>query len=257
MRLVVLLFCGLVIQTNSFAQSAYSIPNATNAQSDIRFSSFISSLKATKKSDLKLVRVLFNKAHRDYLKNYVAYSQVDDIFNKGNYDCLSGTYFFAHALEELNIPYKIYETNYHIFLKVQTDKCEVLLETTDRFNGLVQNKKAIDERIALYKETRSVHENSELYLSGIKIFHELQSQQLPGLLYYNRAIVAFNKNDLSSCCSYLEKAWKIYDNQRIEIFTPILLHAIAHSQMEKADKEKLIQIIQAHRQSSLHTIAFR
>jgi uncharacterized protein (DUF2164 family) len=254
MRLIALLFCGLALQIRCFAQPDHSISNQTNAQSGARFSSFITALKAKNKSDHQLVRALFNKAHRDYLKNYVAYSQVSDIFNNGNYDCLSGTYFFARALEELNIPYKIYETNYHIFLTVQTEKGEVLVESTDRINGLVQNKKAIEQRIASYLEKKS---NTELYLSRISIFHELRAQQLPGLLYYNQAVVSFNKNDLRNCCSYLEQAWKIYDNQRIEVFTPILLSAIVESKMEKSEKEKLIQLIQAHQQNSLHTIASR
>src|ERR1041385_7450836 len=112
MRFLALVFCGVALQIGCFAQLDYSVPNPTKDQLDTRFSSFVASLKAKKKSEFKLVRSLFNKAHRDYLKNYVAYSQVDDIFKEGNYDCLSGTYFFAHVLDELNIPYKIFETNY-------------------------------------------------------------------------------------------------------------------------------------------------
>ncbi len=254
MRFIALVVCGLTLQISCLAQSDYSISNPTK---DARFTSFVSSFKAKKKSKSKLVRSLFNKAHRDYLKNYVAYSQVEDIFKTGNYDCLSGTYFLARALEELNIPYKIFETNYHIFLTVQTEQGQILIESTDRINGLVQSQKAIDERIASYQQSKSISTDSELYLSRVKIFNELHAQQLPGLLYYNLAVVAYNKNDLTGCCSYLEQAWKIYDNQRIEAFAPILIHALVKSQMEKSSKEKLIQLIQAHQQTSLHTIASR
>jgi len=254
MRLIALVICGLTFQINCLAQLDYSIPNPIK---DPRFASFVSSLKAQKKSESKLVRCLFNKAHTNYLKNYVAYSQVDDIFKTGNYDCLTGTYFLARALDELNISYKIYETNYHIFLTVQTAQGQILIESTDRINGLVQNQKAIEERIASYQQTKSISTDSELYLSRVKIFHELHAQQLPGLLYYNLAVVAYNKNDLSSSCAYLEQAWKIYDNQRIEVFAPILIHALATSQIEKSAKEKLIQLIQTHQQTSLHTIASR
>jgi hypothetical protein len=254
MRLLGLVLCCLAFRISCLGQSDLSVSNQKISQFDNGFSSFVSSLKAKKKSDFKLVRTLFNKAHRSYLKNYVAYSQLDDLFKEGNYDCLSGTYFFARALDELNIPYKILETNYHIFLTVQTDRGEILMESTDRINGLVQNRKAIDERITGYRQTKS---NSELYLSKFKIFHELHSQQLPGLLYFNQAVVSFNKNDLVSSCSYLEQAWKIYDNQRIEVFAPILLHAIAASQMERPEKEKLIQLIYGHQRASLHTVASR
>ncbi|HXF28646.1 MAG TPA: hypothetical protein VN457_02250 [Chlamydiales bacterium] len=254
MRLIALVICGLALQISCLAQSDYSIPIVTK---DSRFASFVSSFKAKKKSESKLVRSLFNKAHRDYLKNYVAYSQVEDIFKSGNYDCLSGTYFLARALEELNISYRIFETNYHIFLTVQTEQGQILIESTDRINGLVQNQKAIDKRIASYQQTNSLSTDSELYLSRVKIFHELHTQQLPGLLYYNLAVVAYNKNDLSSSCAYLEQAWKIYDNQRVEVFAPILIQALVTCEMEKSAKEKLIQLIQAHQQTSFHTIASR
>jgi hypothetical protein len=250
MRLLALVFCGLLLQIGCFGQRDLSVTNDG-------FSSFISSLTVKKTSDFKTVRKLFNKAHKDYLKNYVAYSQVNDIFERGDYDCLSGTYFFARVLDELGISYKIVETNYHIFLTVQTDRGEVLMETTDCVNGLVRNQRAIDERILKYQQTRSNESGSELYLSRIRIFHELHLSQLPGLLYFNRAVEAFNKKDLNNCCLYLDQARKIYDNQRIEIFTPILLHSLEVSQLDKDTKEKLMSLIQAHQQSGLHAIASR
>ena len=257
MRFLALVFCGLALQTGCFSQVDSSVTDLSIDNFDSSFSPFIASIKSKKTSDFKIVQRLFNKAHRDFLKNYVAYSQVDDIFKTGNYDCLSGTYFFARALDELKIPYKIFETNYHIFLTVQTDRGEILLETTDQVNGLVRNQKSIDERISSYQQTRSNTSNAELYLSRIRIFHELHTQQLPGLLYFNRAVEAFNKNDLSNCCLFLEQAWKIYDNQRIEVFAPILLHSIEVSQIEKSSKEKLMRLIQTHQQSSSRTIASR
>jgi hypothetical protein len=255
MRFLVLVFCGLTLQTSCFAQPDSSIANSGVDQFNDSFSPLISSLKDKKKSDFKLVKKLFNEAHKNYLKNYVAYSQLGDIFKQGNYDCLSGTYFLARVLKELKIPFKIFETNYHIFLTVQTERGEVLLESTDRINGLVRDQKTINDKIIIYQQTRS--SNKELYLSKIRIFHELHSDQLPGLLYFNQAVEAFNQNDLRNCCLYLEQAWKIYDNQRIEVFAPILLHSIETSKMDMPLKEKLIGLIQAHQQSSLHTIASR
>ncbi len=258
MRVLTLVFCGLVFQISCLAQDGLSTNDLAIREFSNNFSPFVSSLKAKGNSDFKVVRKLFYQAHTKFLKNYVAYSQVDDIFKNGNYDCLSGTYFFAKALDELRIPYKIFETNYHIFLTVQTDRGEVLLETTDRINGFVRNRKAIDEKVSKYQQTRSNASTTELYLSRIRIFHQLNSQQLPGLLFFNRAVEAFNKNELNQCCQYLEQAWKIYDNERIEFFIPILLHSIEISQLGKSEKEKLSVLIQAHQQqSSSHTIASR
>ena len=53
-------------------------------------SSFTKSLSKKKLSEINLAKSLFHKAHRNFLKNYHAYATVNDIFEKGNYDCLSG-----------------------------------------------------------------------------------------------------------------------------------------------------------------------
>lgn len=257
MRNLILVLFGFILVSSCLGQSAFFSANDLNISDfNSEFSSFVSSLKVTKSNDQKLVKSLFNKAHKDFLRTYQAYSQVNDVFEKGNFDCLSGTYFLAASLDQLGLAYKIYETNYHIFLIVQTTRGNVLLESTDPYHGLVANQKAIDEKIAQYTQTK-VGTSSQLYLSQLRMFHELLPSQLPGLLYFNRAVEAFNKNDLISCCSYLEQAWKIYDNPRIEAFTPILIHSIESSQLESSSKEKLTSLLRAHQQSSFHSLASR
>src|SRR5882672_5510402 len=66
-----------------------------------KISNFTKSLSKKNSSEIKLAKSLFNKAHRNFLKNYHAYATVNDVFEKGNYDCLSGTYFLSKALTNL------------------------------------------------------------------------------------------------------------------------------------------------------------
>ncbi|MBI3482873.1 MAG: hypothetical protein HY015_07855 [Bacteroidetes bacterium] len=257
MRILVLALYGLLLSLNSFGQNAITpASDLTLNQFSHGFSDFISSFQAKKTKDYKLVKNLFVRAHKEFLKNYRAYSQVNDIFEKGNYDCLSGTYFFANSLEQLGFSYKIYETNYHIFMTVKTSRGEVLLESTDCANGLVTDQNLIKERISKYQQSKTTP-GAQLYLSKLRLFHELLPSQLPGLLYFNRAVEAFNKNELINCCVYLEQAWKIYDNPRIEIFTPILLHSIEASSLNESSKEKLTLLLRNHQQSAFHSLASR
>lgn len=257
MRNPILALFGLILVSSCFGQSSFLSSNELNVSNfNPEFFSFISSLKISKSDDRKLVKSLFHKAHKEFLRSYKAYSQVNDIFEKGNFDCLSGTYFLASSLDQLGFTYKIYETNYHIFLIVQTTHGNILLESTDPNHGLIANQKSIDEKIAQYTQTK-IGADPQLYLSQLRMFHEILPSQLPGLLYFNRAVEAFNKSDLISCCSYLEQAWKIYDNPRIEVFTPILIHSIESSQMENMTKEKLTSLLRAHQQSSFRSLASR
>lgn len=240
------IFCWLILASTCLGQGPkdrgkYLIINCSGAS----FSSFITAVQSKKGSDKKTVKRLFTKAHTDFLKTYKAYSQINDVFESGHFDCLSGTYFLAASLDKLGLSYKIFETNYHVFLLVETRDGEILLESTDKVNGFISNQLQIKEKIASYQETKTNREG-EMYLSKLRMFHEILPSQLPGLLYFNRAVETFNKNQLSECCFYLEQAWKIYDNPRIEAFAPILMRAIAASQLDSKSKEGLSSPLRTH-----------
>ncbi|HEV8512468.1 MAG TPA: hypothetical protein VGQ59_04300 [Cyclobacteriaceae bacterium] len=214
-----------------------------------KISSFTKSLNKKKTSEIKLAKSLFNKAHRNFLKSYHAYATVNDVFEKGNYDCLSGTYFLSRALTNLGIRHRIIETNYHIFLIAETDQGEVLMESTDRYQGFVIDKEKIEERIENYRTNRT--DNGQLYLSHIKIYHEILPVQLSGLLYFNLAVESFHRNDLIASCQYLQNAWKIYDNPRIEEFKPILARSILNSGLSEKQKDNLTELLRSHAHQNL------
>src|SRR5258706_1507870 len=255
MRVFTLVFLVWILGLRTDAHCQSAVLNSADLQS--KFSAFTSSLSnKSQVSETKTIRHLFNKAHRLFLKKYQAYTSLEDIFESGNYDCLSGTYFFSLALDRLGIKYHIIETNYHIFIIADSNTVEVLLESTDRYNGFVTGKKAIAEKISGYKENTG-KSSDHLYLSHLNIFHELLPNQLPGLLYFNQAVDAFHKNDLTACCQQLENAWKIYDNPRIEEFANILIRSISLSSLDENQKENLIATLKAHQGRSFHSLASR
>jgi len=218
-----------------------------------KISDFTKSLSKKNTSEIRLAKSLFNKAHRNFLKSYHAYATVNDVFEKGNYDCLSGTYFLSKALTNLGIRHRIIETNYHIFLIAETDQGDVLMESTDRYQGFVIDKEKIDERIDHYRTNRT--DNGQLYLSHIKIYHEILPVQLSGLLYFNLSVESFHRNDLVASCQYLQNAWKIYDNPRIEEFKPILARSILNSQLSEKQKDNLTELLRSHVHQNLTALA--
>lgn len=247
-----LIFCWCIFTSACLGQTVphqYKDLNINYSGAD--FSNFIASVQSKKGSEKKIVKRLFAKAHLQFLKNYKAYSQINDVFENGNFDCLSGTYFLATALDQLGLNYKIFETNYHVFLMVETKQGEILLESTDRANGFISNQIMIKEKIAGYQEAK-ISQGGEMYLSKVRLFHEILPSQLPGLLYFNRAVETFNKNQFAESCFYLEQSWKIYDNPRIEAFAPILMRFIAASALDQSSKEKLSSTLRAHLVSSTY-----
>jgi hypothetical protein len=249
---VVILFMILTFPRQSEGQELIATEFSQSYLAKI--SNFTKSLSKKNTSEIKLAKSLFNKAHRNFLKSYHAYATINDVFEKGNYDCLSGTYFLSKALTDLGIKHRIIETNYHIFLIAETDHGDVLMESTDRFQGFVMDRKKIEERIVGYRTDKT---GSQLYLSHIKIYHEILPVQLSGLLYFNLAVESFHKNDFESSCAYLQNAWKIYDNPRIDEFTPILARSILKSQLSETQKDHLTELLKSHVHQNLTALAIQ
>ena len=223
---------------------------------ELKISALTKSIASKRKSEIHTLKQLFRRSHRKFLKSYNAYATPSDIFERGRYDCLSGTYFLSLGLDNLGIKYRMIETNYHIFLIAETSQGEVMLESTDRFNGFITGPEKIEERISSY-ENNTAGDTDQRYLSHVKIYHEILPPQLLGLFYFNQAVAAFHKNDLVSSSRHLESAWKIYDNLRIYEFAPILIHSILQSELDERQKANLTAVLKQHLSRSQQTLATR
>lgn len=98
----------------------------------------ISSIKRDQGNDQRTLQRLFHKVHSSMLKRYQAYADFRTLFTEGTYDCLTATTLFSHLLTNLKYDFKVIETNYHIFILVETSRGQVMLETTDRLGALWQ-----------------------------------------------------------------------------------------------------------------------
>ena len=194
------------------------------------------------KCDEAFVRYTFREAYKTFFKNYKAYSQFPEIFETGNYDCLSATSLFSLVLDEFGFKYKIIETNYHIFLLVEADQNQLLLESTDEVNGIITNQEEIKQRLARYQENKIYASSAGKYYYqyDLDLYQPVMPQQLTGLFYYNQAVTAFNANDLVKCAQKLKKAIRIYNSPRIAEFAVILVAKIADSNLDEEEKKQLI-----------------
>jgi len=223
---------GFSIETNLKAflstdhYSAYSIKS---------FESFLRKLdkkNASAKSERAFVRYVFEKTHQRFLKNYEAYASLNETFDNGSYNCLTGTILFSLILHHYNIDHQVIETNYHIFIMAETAEGKILLEATDPLNGFVSSAKGIEERISLYK----------------------QNHELRGLTYYNNAVNSFNHKNLEVAVQNLVKANESYFSYRIEEFSQILLLSLQQSDLDLKTKENCMNTILSLRQKSLPVI---
>jgi hypothetical protein len=223
-----------------------SAPSKHPEMATLKMTQFISDLQLRKgkmKSDEAFLRYTFRQAHRTLLKNYKAYSQFPEIFDSGTYDCLSATTLFSLVLDEFGFDYKIIETNYHIFIVVDADQKQILLESTDKINGIISDDRILQERLNSYRTNSLLSASTEekyYYQYDLDLYQQVLPLQLIGLLYFNQAVTDFNDNDLVACAQELKKAIRIYNTPRIAEFALILVNKIADSELEEEEKKKLI-----------------
>jgi hypothetical protein len=166
------------------------------------------------KNDIRKLYALFMKTHSQFLHTYVKYTGIEELA-KGRYDCLTATSLFAHILTKSGFAFEIVETNYHIFLVVNTVDGEVVLETTDRLGGFVDDKMKINKRLASYQKNTLEAATDSHYQYSFSLFKTVDPEQLPGLLYFNQAVKAFNAQHWDECSEKLAAAAQTTDSPRI------------------------------------------
>lgn len=197
-------------------------------------------------NEIAFVDLLFSKTRQRFLRNYAEYASFSETLGKGTYNCLTGTAVYALLLEHFEIPYQIIETNYHIFLIACTDNGRVLLEATDGQSGFVTGEENINARVREYRQgLPSGNQNDKAYYKyDANLFKQVSLDELTGLLYYNRAIVAYNEHDLSGAVDHLVRSAGLYHSARTQEFATILQITVSESNLEYHQKEHHLKEIQ-------------
>jgi hypothetical protein len=210
------------------------------------------------KSDEAFVRHAFREAHKRFLKIYEPYVGFPEIFKSGKYDCLTATSLMSLTLDHFDLHYEIIETNYHIFLIVNTSDGKILLETTDELNGVIADEVQIEERLIRYHENKlaSAESGKYYYQNSFNLYQVVKPQQLGGLLYFNQAVTALNNMRYSECVSAIKMAVRKYNSPRITELASLAVKSIAVSNLSDEEKRDLIRTLIPYVQQA-HPLAVR
>lgn len=160
---------------------------------------------------------LTQQKHLSYFKEYTDFS---NIFETNDFNCVSGTGLIAYIYSINNFEFSINEIPHHVYLTVKHHNKKYLAESTDPNFGFRKiNKKTLNR----YKEDSL--DNSLLFSqmkgynaipnNGFKVNSEVDLLKLAGLQYYNAAIVKLNQGDYLNASFMLEKAFYLYQSERI------------------------------------------
>lgn len=200
------------------------------------------------KNDKKFLYALFAKTHKVFLRRYDAHAPFQALLQDGQYNCLTGTALYALLLNRFGYSYQIIETNYHIFLLVESASGDILFEATDP-SGFVSDQKTIKSRIAHYRANRLNADDSHqksLYTFQYSIYRSVDLNQLTGLLLYNKAVEAFNHDNLKQCVWYLDETEKYYTSERITEFSSLIAYVLADSKSNGHSKDGQVKEMKRH-----------
>ena len=220
------------------------------------FTSFVEKLgdrRGGSGNDVEFLRLVFYKVHKKFLKSYTDYAPFGELFTSGDYNCLTAAALYTLVLDHFNYDYEVVETNYHVFILVNGEKGRVLLETTDPQYGFVESENLIEEKIKQYR-TNTIQETSSqrtYHHFQFDLYNEVDLNELTGLLYYNLAVDAFNKNKIEQSVSLLDRAIVHYKSERIEEFSRVILLMLTHSDLENVTKEAYVNKLQLLRKQIL------
>jgi hypothetical protein len=224
------------------------------------FDSFVAKLSNKNSNGTVTVEFLeriFYRVHQAYLKQYQDQTAFASLFQSGSYNCLSGTILFSIVLDHFSVPYEVIETNYHIFILAHVQGERILIETTDANRGFVTDTEQIEKRIEGYRQNQLLTSNSSLdyYRYNFNLFNRVQQHELTGLLYFNQAVEAFNRNEILLSIELLSKAGEQYNSPRITEFSDILILAVHESDMKPELKSSLKRTLQTIRYKALPAMA--
>jgi hypothetical protein len=229
------------------------------SNSSASFQNFLKKLERKQHSftrEKDFVRYVFTKTHQTYLRKFEAYSPFNDIFRDGTYHCLTGTILFSILFDHFNISHEVIETNHHIFLVAETTQGKVLIEATDPLQGYVDTAEGIADRMESYKTNAVSASSAKVYYQfSFQLFNAVSLAEMKGLLYYNKAVDAFNHKKLSEAIFNLSQAQQHYTSSRIEEFSQILLLTIRQSEAEAEKKEEQLKAVFSILQKNFPAVA--
>lgn len=195
------------------------------------------------KKEVNFLHKIFWSTQQEFLKTYSPYEPFGELFVSGKYDCLTATSLYSLILNEFHFDYSIIETNYHIFIMIHTSSGDVLMETTDRYNGFVYERNEIEERIGSYKKNLIATNGSDksFFRYSFDLYKKINPNQLSGLLHFNQAVNAFNAKQWLACADELVLSESKYESPRVKELALLLVQAVLNSDTNEEIQELITQ----------------
>lgn len=207
-------------------------------------------------SESKKIKFIYKYVHQRFLKMYKLHNNFADIFDNGEYNCVSGSALYALIFEKMNIPCQIVEMPAHVYLIAYPLTHKIRIETTDPKHGYVKfNNNHIENYVKYLLESKLILQQ-EIDTSTIdNIFDRhyfaasgVTLKALAGIQYSNFYLYDYENSNHDEGFSEIKKAYYLNPDQRTRY---LLKSAVAYrvnnnSYSDKKTVDDLIFLCRFH-----------
>lgn len=158
----------------------------------------LDSARLRRKSPKKQVRKIFESVHDELLRKYALENQFVEIFETGNYNCVSATAVYCFMMDGLGIPYAVMESPNHVYAIAFVEDEQWVMESTDPQQGYYEldedlYEEQLEALIAqkLITPEQAQSEKIDSILQSIFPNRPISTADLVSFQYANQAIYDF------------------------------------------------------------------
>jgi hypothetical protein len=190
-------------------------------QNKLEFYRMLSIIKQDFGKNKESIYNLYDAIHDKYFVQYEENIKFHEIFQRGRYNCLTGTAMYAIALEYLEIPYKIIEQPTHVFLVVFHASGNYIFEATRPATSAILIDK---EYVKWYKEVLVKNKIATRYevnqpgfpARSIYNGNIITLQELVGDHYSNNAISYSKSGSFEMALNQAEMSYRLKESEEIK-----------------------------------------
>ncbi|MBN1180721.1 MAG: hypothetical protein JXB49_00440 [Bacteroidales bacterium] len=189
--------------------------------------SYISELKNKGIPDYKTkkkLKYIYKDVHSRFLKKYNDLAFFKDIFNNGDYNCVTASALYCFVLQALDIKYSIKQTPTHVYIIADPENTMYLIETTLPVKGIIQFDDKYKKAYIEYLHNTKIISDSEfttqstdaLFQKHYLVDESISLTELAGIQYYNKGIQLFNDKKFTEASPYFEKANILFQSNMVQ-----------------------------------------
>lgn len=189
-----------------------------------RISSYVEAVKKEidGKPEPKKVKYIYEDVHRVFFRSYKLQNSFTDIFDKGEYNCVSASALYAIIFKMLEIPFQVMESPQHVYLVTYPQTHKILIETTSPGKGYFEFTSGFIEKYVKSLCESKVIPKSELEASGAAaVFNKyyfsksgVSMLQLAGFQYSNFAVYAMQDNRSDKALPEMKRSYFLSPSER-------------------------------------------